>query len=54
MEFDDVEPVIQVLAETSLADTVLEVLVRRSEDPDIHGSRCIASHRIHRFLLKNA
>ena len=50
--FDHVKAVVKILPEASCPDPALQVLVRRGDDPRVHGNGRIPAYRIHHLLLK--
>ena len=54
MDVDDVEPVVEVVAELLLLDAFLEVLVRRADDADIHLDRQVRADALELALLEDA
>ena len=43
-ELDDVEPVVEVLAEATLQDRPLQILVGGGDDPHVHAHHALAAH----------
>ncbi|MCY1399740.1 hypothetical protein D9M71_148030 [compost metagenome] len=53
-QLDDVQPVVQVLAEAPGGDFGGQVLVRRAEDAHVHRHFLLAAHRAHGLFLDGA
>ena len=54
LEGDDVEPVVEVLAELPLRDHLLEVAVGRRDDADVDVDRLVAADALELALLQEA
>ena len=54
VDVDDVEPVVEVLAEGSLADLLLEVAVGRGDDAHVDLDRLLAADALELALLEHA
>ena len=51
---EDVEPVVEILAERPPRDLALEIPVRRGDDADVDGGRVVAAEPQHLTLLEDA
>ncbi len=51
---DDVEPVVEVLAELAALDRRLEILVGRGEEAHVDAERVLAADRAHALVLQHA
>ena len=54
VERDDVEPVVEVLAEALLLHHMAEVLVRRGDDADVHADRLGGAEPLELAFLQHA
>ena len=50
---EDVQPVVEVLAEAALADLVLELAVGRGDQPHVHLDRPVAADALELALLEH-
>ena len=53
-DVDHVEPIVQILAEFSLRDQLLQVAVRRGDEADVHGLGLVAAHALELPLLEHS
>src|SRR5688572_24124062 len=53
MDFDDVEPVVQILPELATAQGQLEVPIGRGNDPGVHVNHVVAADSTEAEILKN-